>query len=690
MIKNLILIVVSLSALCAEAITSQNQNTSSLTQRVTPLPVEIEVPETDGFFKLVPGTSLIINAPVNDEQRLRRYVVENLPDVFSQEEPPEHQKTITLNLVENIDGVESPEGYRLVVTPDDVVINATEGAGLFYGLQTLIQLLDGSHSIPMLTITDYPRLEHRGMMLDISRHFRDKEFIKKQIDAIAKLKMNKLHLHLTDAAGWRIEIKKYPRLTDYAAWRPQLTWKEWNNGGNVYTDVTDPLAHGGFLTQDDAREIVSYAADRYITVIPEIEMPSHSEEVTATFPHLSCTDSTSPDVCVGNEQTFEFFENVLDEIMDIFPSEYIHIGGDEASKQAWKNCPDCKELMAREGLRNVDELQSYMIERIEKYLNSKGRNIIGWDEIMEGGLAPNATVMSWRGTEGGMRAAQGGHKVIMSPGGYCYLDSYQDAPTTQPEASGGYNPLSHVYSYNPAPDSLNADVKKLITGIQGNLWCEYVPTAQHAEYMLYPRMVAIAEIGWTPQNLRDWNSFYPRALKVNDRMQREGYHVFDLKGEEGNRREATIDIEHLGKGKKVTYNFPWWNRYNANGEYTLTDGKRGGWGYADGRWQGFMSDSEQRLDVTIDLEKQEDITYIGAQFMQIIGPQVWFPTNVTISVSDDGVNFKQLAAIENVPEPTTGLSFKTYAWEGAEKARFVRYVATTTVGCQFTDEIIIR
>ena len=655
---------------------------------VTPIPVSVN--EGNGNFQFSPSTPLIIKAPDADISRLRNYADKNWITFKDSEDLNTKSPAIRLIMTDNVDGIESPEGYELKVDSKGATVRATSAQGLFYGLQTLIQLSDGSDVIPYIEIIDYPRLEYRGMMLDISRHFRDKEFIKKQIDAVAKLKINRLHLHLTDAAGWRLEIKQYPELTEYAAWRPQETWKEWNDGGNNYISGKSPYAHGGFLTQEDAKEIVEYAADRYITVIPEIELPSHSEEVTATFPEISCTHGKQPDVCVGNEKTFEFFENVLDEVMEIFPSEYIHIGGDEASKQAWKECELCLERMQKEGLENVDQLQSYMIHRIEEYLNSKGRNIIGWDEIMEGGLAPNATVMSWRGTEGGIKAAESGHKAIMTPGGFCYLDSYQDAPASQPEAISGYLPLNKVYSYNPVPDTLAEEIKPWIQGIQGNLWAEYIPTAQHAEYMLYPRMIAIAEIGWSPQELRDWEDFYPRALKINDQMQRNGYHVFDLRGEVGNRREALIEADHLGKDKKVTYNVPWWRNYNANFEKTLTDGKRGSWTYGDGFWQGFLYRGDERLDVTIDLEKETDITYIGADFMQITGPGVWLPATVIISVSDDGENFRELTTIEHQQKNTSGLSFKTFAWEGNDKARYVRYIARSMEGCLFTDEIIIK
>ena len=648
---------------------------------VTPLPAQVTV--TDGDMIITPSTSLVIDASAEDAARLRYYA-----DTEWRRFTPAGKKSSTsieLRTVEKLDGVDSPEGYLLSVTPRKALVEATSGAGLFYGLQTLMQLADGTDTIPAINISDSPRFGYRGMMLDISRNYRDKNFILKQIDALARLKINRLHLHLTDGAGWRLEIKKYPRLTEYAAWRPELTWKEWSEGGARYTDASD-------FGQDDAREIVKYAADRYITVIPEIEMPSHSEELTAAFPEISCTHNPKgePDVCVGNEKTFEILQNVLDEVMEIFPSEYIHIGGDEASKRAWKECELCRKRMADEGLKNVDELQSYLIHRIEQYLNSKGRSLIGWDEIMEGGLAPNATVMSWRGTEGGIRAARSGHQAVMTPGGYCYLDSYQDAPATQPVAISGYLPLERVYSYDPAPDSLGTDVTKWIAGVQGNLWTEHVPTAQHAEYMLWPRMIAIAEIGWTPQEQRQWESFRPRALKVADAMRGRGYTVFDLRGEAGNRRQSTRPVDHLARGKKVTYNVPWWTNYNAAREATLTDGLRGGWSYGDGRWQGFLHRGDERVDVTIDLEKVTDITYVGADFMQITGPGVWFPAKVEILISDNGTDFTELATIEHKQKDSTGLSFKEFSWSGNARARYVRYRATSTEGCQFTDEIIIR
>ena len=397
----------------------------------------------------------------------------------------------------------SPESYILSVTPKHILIQASSGAGLFYGIQTLLQLSQPSgtgYSIVSVEVQDTPRFAYRGMMLDVSRHFFSKEFVKKQIDALAFYKLNRLHLHLTDAAGWRLEIKKYPLLTEFAAWRTDANWKKWWNGGRKYLRFDEPGASGGYYTQDDMKEIIAYAQQHYITIIPEIEMPAHSEEVLAAYPQLSCSGEPykNADFCVGNEETFTFLENVLTEVMELFPSEYIHVGGDEAGKAAWKTCPKCQKRMQDEHLSNVDELQSYLIHRIELFLNAHGRKLLGWDEILQGGLAPNATVMSWRGEEGGIAAVRSGHQAIMTPGQYCYLDSYQDAPYSQPEAIGGYLPLEKVYSYNPVSDSLTVEQAKLVYGVQANLWAEYIPTPEHMEYMIHPRILALAEVAWLP------------------------------------------------------------------------------------------------------------------------------------------------------------------------------------------------
>ena len=604
------------------------------------------------------------------------------------------KNSISLICRDSIEGITSPEGYRIRITPEEIEIEASTECGLFYGTQTISQLNNTHGHIPCGTITDEPCFPYRGVMLDVSRHFFDKEFIKKQIDAISHYKMNRLHLHLTDAAGWRVEIKKYPRLTQFAAWRSQELWKDWWYGDRLYKDEGSPEAHGGYFTQEDIREIVAYAAERYITVVPEIEMPAHSEEVLTAYPHLSCTHEPykQADFCVGNEATFEFLEDVLTEIIELFPSEYIHIGGDEAGKASWGSCPLCRKRMQKEGLKNLDELQSYLIERIEKFLNSKGRNIIGWDEIIEGGIAPNATIMSWRGTDGGIKAVRNGHKAIMTPGEYCYLDSYQDAPHTQPVAFGGYLPLEKVYSYNPVPDSLTDEEAALIHGIQGNVWAEYIPTEKQSEHMIYPRILAIAETGWSPQERRNYTHFHKRALVAVKHLREKGYSAFDLSREYGNRPQSLTTHNHLAKGKKAHYaqGSYYYPTYTAGGDSALTDGIHGGWNNSDKRWQGFIG--RGGINICIDLGSITDIKSVSADFMQLCEPGIYLPAEVEISTSTDSTTFTTLATIEHNVVRDDTLSFKNYGWRGAEKARYIRYRATRGKqgGFMFTDEIVVE
>ena len=652
---------------------------------ILPQPVNAEL--SQGSFALDGQVCVKIKAPRKDRKILER-VISEMPITTGNK----GKRQLLMKVCDKVEGVTGPEGYRIETTPDCMTVTAKSGAGLFYALQTIMQFAENGHSIPTGTITDEPQFAYRGLMLDVSRHFFGKEFVKKQIDAIAHFKMNRLHLHLTDAAGWRIEIKKYPRLTQFAAWRSHEQWKDWWFGDRLYAEEGSPEAHGGYYTQDDIREIVKYAADRYVTIIPEIEMPAHSEEVLTAYPELSCTHEPykQADFCVGNEQTYEFLENVLSEVIELFPSEYIHIGGDEAGKASWPSCPLCQKRMEEEGLKNVNELQSYLIERIEKFVNSKGRQIIGWDEILEGGLAPNATVMSWRGTEGGLAAVNSGHKAVMTPGGYCYLDSYQDAPHTQPMAFGPYMPLEKVYSYNPR-EGLDAKQAQLIYGIQGNLWVEYIPTEEMVEYMIYPRILAIAEIGWSNPAKRNYSEFRQRAITAVNGLRAKGYNAFDLKNEFGQRKEAQQPDNHLAKGCTVTYTnaAPFNDHYNAGGATALTDGVHGGWTYTDGKWQGFIRGG---VDVTIDLGEEKEISSVSADFMQMCIPDVWMPAEVIISVSADGENFTELTRIEHKVVRDEGLSFKNYGWSGEAKARYVRYQAKCGPqrGWLFTDEITVK
>lgn len=660
------------------------------TLSVTPVPMEVNWQR--GSFRPDASTSLWIEAPEADRSILAEYLQASPLALKLADSQSGNQ--VVLKQTDALEGITSPEGYVLSVNSDGVRIEALSGAGLFYGVQTLLQMAaDAPEGMTAVTVKDEPRFEYRGIMLDVSRHFRSKEFVKRQIDLLSYYKINRLHLHLTDAAGWRIEIKKYPRLTQFAAWRPQAVWKDWWNGKREYCEETDPRAQGGYYTQDDIRELVAYAQKHYVTIIPEIEMPSHSEEVLTAYPELSCTHVPykQSDFCIGNEKTFEFLENVLTEVMELFPSEYIHIGGDEAGKASWPNCKLCQARMKKEGLKDVNELQSYSIHRMERFLNSHGRKLLGWDEILDGGLAPNATVMSWRGTEGGLAAIRSGHKAIMSPGQYCYLDGYQDAPYSQPEAIGGYLPLKKVYGYEPVPDSLSADEVKLMYGVQANLWTEYIPTEEHAEYMLYPRAIALAEVAWSKPENKSWEDFHRRALKIVDELKAKGYHPFELKNEIGNRKEAETPVEHLALGKKVTYNAPYWENYPAAGEATLTDGLRGGWNYNDQLWQGFVT--KDRVDVVIDLEKETPIHSVAADFMQICGPEVFMPERVVISVSNDGKEFTQLAEIKHEVVRDDAVTFKNFGWEGEASARYIRYQALASDkfgGVLFTDEIVVK
>ena len=659
---------------------------------VIPMPRSVEY--HSGNFTISPETKFYTNLSAESRQALTDYLEGTSLGSVPFAESATGNNGIELNLCDS-SIVTGNEAYRIEIDKKGIRLSASTETGIFYGLQTLLQLLNNSDNktLPALTINDSPRFPYRGLHLDVSRHFFDKEFVKKQLDAMAYFKMNRLHWHLTDGAGWRIEIKKYPRLTSFAAWRPFDKLIDWWVGGRTFCEQDDPRAVGGYYTQDDIREVVAYAAERHITIIPEIEMPGHSEEVLATYPELSCSGKpyVNADFCIGTEKTFEFLENVLLEVIDLFPSEYIHIGGDEARKSSWKTCPRCQKRMADEHLNSVDELQSYMIHRIEKFLNDHGRKIIGWDEIIEGGLSPTATVMSWRGEEGGIKAVKAGNQAIMTPGKYCYLDAFQDAPNTQPMAIGGYLTLEKVYSFEPVPDSLSTKEAELILGVQGNVWTEHIPTPEHYEYMIYPRILALAEIGWSPSEVKKWDNFHTRALQAVNILREQGYNPFPLEKEIGDKPESYQKVNHLAIGKKVTYANPYSNHYAAQGEKTLVDGVRGGWMYNDDRWQGFI---DCDFDVTIDLGKETDIKQVRAEFIQLKGPYVWLPKQVIISSSVDGEHYDTLATVDNDISPDIEtLQFKEFGWEGNAKARYIRYKALSNGiagGWLFTDEIRIK
>ncbi|MEO5790046.1 beta-N-acetylhexosaminidase [Gelidibacter sp.] len=466
------------------------------------------------------------------------------------------------------DAIENEEGYDISVTYDNIVISGKTSKGVFYGIQTLRQLMPASIapqtdvSIPAVTIKDHPRFAYRGMHLDVARHMFPVEFIKKYIDLIAMHKMNTFHWHLTEDQGWRIEIKKYPKLTEIGSKRYGTIIGHHPGTGN------DETEYGGFYTQEEVKDIVKYAAERHVTVIPEIELPGHASAAIAAYPFLSCfpeeptvvtnnmgskagkevqangmpkivqeTWGVFDDVfCAGNEETFQFLEDVLAEVIPLFPSAYIHIGGDECPKANWKRCPNCQKRMKDNNLADEHELQSYFIQRIEKYLNGKGKKIIGWDEILEGGLAPNATVMSWRGEKGGIEAAKQHHDVIMTPGHSCYFDHYQtEDKENEPLAIGGKTTVADVYAYDPTPKELTDAENKYILGAQANVWTEYMKTSDYVEYMILPRMTALSEVVWSSKENRDFEDFKTRLNTMRKRYDAMGLnyakHIFETQSD---------------------------------------------------------------------------------------------------------------------------------------------------------------
>jgi hexosaminidase len=469
------------------------------------------------------------------------------------------------------------EGYQLTVTPDGITVKATTAAGLFYGVQTIRQLLpvelekQGAFtgkklSIPCVAVEDVPRFGWRGMHLDVSRHFEDVATVKKYIDNLALLKMNVFHWHLTDSQGWRIEIKKYPKLTEVGAWRSGEALRS-----QVGTKADDGSRYGGFYTQDEVRDVVKYAADRFVTVLPEIEMPGHSGAALIAYPQFLCVNadgstSRNADVyCAGQEATYTFLENVLTEVMALFPSEYIHIGGDEVNKRGWQACKYCQALIKREKLANEDELQSYFVRRMEKFLVAHGRKLVGWDEILQGGLAPEATVMSWRGMAGGVAAAKLKHDVIMAPENWVYFNHWQGPQNLEPQSWGNgptaYTPLSEVYSLNPVPKDLTPEEGKYVIGVSGCLWAEFLVNQDLAEYMLLPRLDALAEVAWTVLPRENWEDFKLRMVKQYKRYDVRGANyarspyipMIDVKIDTTGTGNAVLKVSNDAAGNDIRY-----------------------------------------------------------------------------------------------------------------------------------------
>jgi hexosaminidase len=610
-----------------------------------------------------------------------------------------------------------PGAYNLTVDNKGIYIAGDNAAGVFYGIQTLIQLLSDKTTVPQLTINDYPRFEYRGMHLDVSRHFSSIAFLKKYIDYLAAYKYNVFHWHLTDDQGWRIEIKKYPELTSIGAWRNGTIIGRYPGTGS------DNLPYGGTYTQEQVKELVHYAAERHIEVIPEIEMPGHGSAAIAAYPWLSCFPAKPTEIpakmiskksideqkngriklvqetwgvfddvfCAGKETTFTFLQNVVDEVMPLFPSKYFHIGGDESPKTHWIKCPACQKRIKDLKLKDEHELQSYFVQRMEKYLNKKGKTLIGWDEILEGGLAPNAVVMSWRGEKGGIEAAKQKHKVIMTPGNPLYFDHTQ-SKNEDSVTIGGYNPLENVYAYDPIPKELNAAEGKYILGAQANMWREYMKNDRKIEYMMFPRMTAFSEVLWSPKEKRDWKDFERRLPSVYERLEKQGINFsrayYDLKAtvmpaegydgvlwkietknkngrikwtpsllssfvgdyseplpvkettermamlisDDNNRQLASVTQSfsfNKATGKKITLATPPSAKYPGDGAFTLVNGVQNVKGMnRSSEFLGFLGTD---MDATIDLGKEMNISKVTLHVLKQNGSWIYLPSQVEVS-----------------------------------------------------------
>ncbi|SFG21969.1 family 20 glycosylhydrolase [Prevotella sp. KH2C16] len=549
-----------------------------------------------------------------------------------------------------------------------------------------------------------PAYQWRGLMIDVSRHFFPVEFLKKQVDLCSRYHINRLHLHLTDNGGWRLEIHQYPELTQTGAWRSEEDWgKWWLDGPRDYTRRDAPGAYGGYYTQEEMRQLVKYAAHKGIEIIPEIEMPGHSDEVLAAYPKLGCVDEStgkvnlSSDLCPSNPATFTFLTNVLKEVMSIFPSQYIHIGGDEAEMNAWKNCRSCQAYMRAHHIKEVSGLQTMLIDRIDSFLSANGRSLIGWDELCTLSPAPKVikgnpkTTMVWRDSKYARLAIRQGFDVIMAPTRYCYINDSQEVPELRVSEHTNYLPLKQVYSFRPT-QGLTAKEASHVLGLEAAMWTEHIKTPRDAEYAIYPRLLAIARIGMDSKP-KPYKEFREYALKEVDRLRAEGVNAFDLSREKGDRPESLLPVSHLAKAAKVTYNRPYSPDYEAQGTATLTDGLRGGWSHTDRRWQGFIGGDGYCMDITLDLGEERSFESVRMDFIQNAAPWIFLPEELVISVSDDGSHFSQIHRSHQEKITKRYLDFVSLGYQGRpQKARYIRIQAKSQGegAWVFTDEAIVR
>ena len=691
-----------------------NNKKVALAPSIIPVPSEQVI--NKGVFLLNNDTKLIYDEELKEVANFTKLYLEN-----SQKIKLNSGSKNSINF--KIDtSISNDEGYQLKITPQEILIAAKNSKGAFYAFQSLRQLLptdfeksnESEFAIQCLEIKDAPQFGYRGMHLDVARHFYDVDFVKKYIDLMASLKMNTFHWHLTEDQGWRIEIKKYPKLQEVAAFRDETLIGHYSDQPHKF----DGKKYGGFYTQEEIKEVVKYATERQITVIPEIEMPGHAQAAIAAYPELGCSGEqvkvatkwgVFEDIYCTKESTFKFLESVLDEVIPLFPGKYIHIGGDEAPKTNWKECAHCQKLIKKEGLKDEHELQSYFITRMEKYINSKGKQIIGWDEILEGGLAPNATVMSWRGTKGAVEAAKEDHNVILTPQSHCYFDHYQSTNENEPLAIGGFLPLKKVYGFNPIPKELTKEEATYVLGAQGNIWTEYMPTSKQVEYMAFPRMIALSEVVWSKSTNKNYDNFIERLESFNERLDvmnvnyanhlyevsgelinekgQVSYHletttkgkniryttdnstpnatsnlysenikidksvtlkaaVFNSKGKQlGSIYEQKINL-HKAVGKNISLSVEPHKSYNAGGKQALINGIAGNnKRYGDKEWLGFNGDD---VEITIDFDKPTEINSMSTRFHNGNGQWIYAPKEIGFSFkTEDGKTVNYLNKIEN-------------------------------------------
>jgi len=723
------------------------------------IPKPVSVSKKEGVFKITDKTKVLFLISNDQEKDFAALAADILKDATGKNTEfvsPVNSKdgNILIQLNKPFDTKIGDEGYTLSIQNDRVFLNANTSAGLYYGMQSIWQLLTANNgtTLPCMDITDYPRFGWRGLHLDVSRHFMPVEFIYKYIDYLALHKMNVFHWHLVDDQGWRIEIKKYPKLTEVGAWRADREDLDWNSRKDPVKG--DEPKYGGFYIQEDVKAIVAYASKKHVTVIPEIEMPAHVMSALAAYPELSCTGEYKPVpsggvwpithiFCAGKEETFTFLEDVLSEVMNLFPSTYIHIGGDEATKTEWEKCELCQKRMKEEGLKDEHELQAYFIKRIEKFLNKNGRKLIGWDEILEGGLNPSATIMSWRGVKPGIKAAKAGHDVVMSPASHCYFDYYQGDPAMEPKAFGGYITLKKVYGFDPVPEELNEDEAKHIIGAQANIWTEHMPNGPHVEYMIMPRMSALSEVLWSPKDSKDWGDFSKRMETEYSRFDKLGinyatsafqvtakseldpenksikislstqayqpdiYYTTDGSEPTINSKKytdpfsisksETIKAAVIKDGKlktqplssnfyihkaiacKVDQKYPNSKSYNSTGEYALVNGVKGTKNHADGNWKGFNEDD---FVGTIDLGESKSFKSVKVGVLQNIGAWIYYPSQMIVETSSDGKTFKKLGSVKNkVSANESGRMIQDLAVKKKASARYVRVTVKNLKVC---------